>query len=83
MQNLRKLCLSRRLGDLVGTALGQFPTDAGFCAAVERVQGGIVNAGNAGLCLCFAVRLVVAGSLRDSLRMNFTLLLCLYSEDVS
>lgn len=45
MQNLRKLCLSRRFGDLVGTALEQFPIDAGFCAAVERVQGGIVNAG--------------------------------------
>lgn len=83
MQNLRKSCLLRRFGDLVGTALEQFPIAAGFCAAVERVQRGIVNPGNAGFCLCFAVHLVIAGSPTDSLRMHFALVLCLYSEDVS
>lgn len=48
MQNLRKLCLSGRFGDLVGTALEQFPIAAGFCASVERVQRGIVSPRNAG-----------------------------------
>lgn len=67
----------------MGTALEQFPKAAGFCAAVERVHRGIVNPGNAGFCLWLAEHLVIAGSRRDSLRMNFTLVLCLYSDDVS
>lgn len=52
MQNLRKLCLSGGFGDLVGTTLKLFPMDAGFCAAVKRVQRrGIMNPENAGFCL--------------------------------
>jgi len=42
-----------------------------------------MDPGSTGFSLCFAVDLVIAGSLADSLCMHFILALCWYGEDVS
>lgn len=81
MQNLRKLCLSGKLGNLVGTAVEQFPVSAGICAAggsTERNRGPWKRV----ICSVICCRSGDGRSLKDSLCMCFTLALCLYSKGV-